>query len=232
MIPSGGAVGWEDASESLSRAIEHDGTNATAFAWRAMNSAALGYFDIAIQDYQRCLDIDPAYDLCRWHLAIVYLYLGRTDDALRFYEVGLESGYTLHHAAFAPAAAARGDRLGALSILAAQYQADPQLIRPLFRALTDPTFGDRDRQDALPLVNTAKNTHTFIPTALWMLKAYDKIIADNYDPPIWWARDDAAWLKSQGRKRAMQHWHLPEYWRKHGFPPQCKPIGESDFECR
>jgi len=36
---------------------------------------------------------------------------------------------------------------------------------------------------------------------------------------------------SQGRKQAMQHWHLPEYWRKHGFPPQCRPMGELDFEC-
>jgi hypothetical protein len=29
------------------------------------------------------------------------------------------------------------------------------------------------------------------------------------------ARDDPAWLKSQGRKQRMQDWHLPEYWRKH-----------------
>jgi hypothetical protein len=62
-----------------------------------------------------------------------------------------------------------------------------------------------------------------------MLKTYDKIIADNMDPPLWWARDDAVWLKSQSRKQAMQHWHLPEYWRKHGFPPQCRPIGELRF---
>jgi len=232
MIPSRGAVGWEESSASYSRAIEHDGANATAFLWRGDNYAALGYLDRAIQDYQRCLDIDPAYELCRWHLAIAHLYLGRTDDALRFYEMGLENGYTLHQAVFAPAAAARGDRLGALSILAQQFRDDPQLIRPLFRALTDPTFGDRDRQDALALVNRAKNTRNFIPTALWILKAYDKIIADNYDPPIWWAREDAAWLKSQSRKQAIQHWHLPEYWRKHGFPPQCRPVGDADFECR
>jgi hypothetical protein len=65
-----------------------------------------------------------------------------------------------------------------------------------------------------------------------LLKVYDERIGDDVDPPIWWARDDAAWLKSQSRKQAMQRWHLPEYWRKHGFPPQCRPIGESDFECR
>jgi adenylate cyclase len=231
-IPNRGAVGWEDSSEDLSRAIEHDGTNATAYTWRGQNYAALGYLDHAIQDQQRCLDMDPAYELCRQHLAIAYLYLGRTDEALGLYELGLENGYTVHNAAFAPAAAARRDRLGALSMLAQQFRDDPQLIRPLFRALTDPTFSEHDRQDALVLLSGAKNTRNFIPTALLMLKAYDKIAADSMDPPIWWARDDPAWLKSESRKRAMLHWHLPEYWRKHGFPPQCRPIGVADFECR
>ena len=233
LIPSRGAVGWEDSSESYARAIEHDGTNATAYSWRGANYAALGYLDRAIQDYQRCLEIDPAYELCRLHIAIEYLFLGRTDDALRLNEIGLENGYIAGaRAVFAPAAAARGDRLGALSILAWVYQADPQLIRPLFRALTDPTFGERDRQDALALVNKVKTTGFLIPSTLWLLKAYDKRIGDDMDPPLWWSRDDAAWLKSQGRKQAMQYWHLPEYWRKHGFPPQCRPIGDADFECR
>ncbi|HMA00510.1 MAG TPA: tetratricopeptide repeat protein, partial [Steroidobacteraceae bacterium] len=232
-IPTRGAVGWEESSESYSRAIEHDGTNATAYSWRGANYAALGYLDRAIQDYQRCLDIDPAYELCRWHLAYVHLFLGRTDDALRFYEIGLENGYIAGaDAVFAPAAAMRGDHLGALSMLAHEFRSYPQLIRPLFRALTDPTFGDRDRQDALALVNRVKTTGYLIPSALWLLKVYDKRIGDDVDPPFWWARDDAAWLKSPARKQAMQRWHLPEYWRKHGFPPQCRPVGESDFECR
>jgi adenylate cyclase len=233
-IPSRGAVGWEDASESYSRAIEHDGTNATAYSLRAANYAALGYFDRAIQDFQRCLDIDPAYELCRRKLAGTYLFLGRTDDAFRFYEIGLENGYIVNDGLFAPAVASHGDRFGALKILAGIYRDDPQLIRPLFRALTDPRFGDRDRQDVIALVNRAKKSRIFIPSALLILKAYDKINAatESPEPPIWWAREDPAWLTSQGRKQAMQHWHLPEYWRKHGFPPQCRPIGESDFECR
>ena len=129
------------------------------------------------------------------------------------------------------AVAARGDRLGALNTLTQAYQNDPQLIRPLYRALTDRMFNDHDRQDAVALVNQARNSRAFVPSALLMLKAYEAITFSDMAPPIWWARDDA-WLKSQSRKRLMQSWHLPEYWRKRGFPPQCSPIGESDFECR
>jgi len=231
-IPTRGVVGWEEALDNYSRAIERDGTNATAYLWRGENTAALGFLDRAIQDYQRCLEIDPAYEICRRHIAMAYFYLGRTDDAIRLLEMGLENGYFFNDVQLAPAVAARGDRVGALSILALVYKADPELIRPLFRALTDPTFSDRDRQDAVALVKGAKNSPAFVPMALLMLKAYDNIVLVDDDPAIWWARNDAAWLRSQGRKQAMQHWHLPEYWRKHGFPPQCRPVGDSDFECR
>jgi adenylate cyclase len=231
-VPVQGVVAWEEAAKEYSRAIDNDKTNATAYLWRAEDNASLGYFDRAVEDYQRCLDLDPAYELGRRHLAMVYLYLGRTDDALHLVEMGLENGYFFSDVQFAPIVAARGDRVGTLNVLALVYKDDPQLIRPLFRALTDPAFSERDRQDAVALVKRAKNSANFVPSALLLLKAYDTIVVDSDDPPIWWARHDAGWLRSQSRKQAMQYWHLPEYWRKHGFPPQCRPLGDSDFECR
>jgi TolB-like protein len=230
-IPDRGVVGWDDSNDSYSRAIERDATDATAYAWRAQNYIALGYFDRAISDNQRCQDIDPAYELCRRFLAMTYLFLGRTDDALRLVEIGLGNGYLFSDITFVTAIAARSDRFGALDILARQFPDDPQLIRPLFRALTDRTFNDRDRQDAIALVRRSKNNLTFVPSALLVLKAYEEITSSETAPAIWWARD-GTWLKSESRKRLMQSWHLPEYWRKYGFPPQCKPIGDSDFECR
>jgi len=30
----------------------------------------------------------------------------------------------------------------------------------------------------------------------------------------------------------MNQWRLPEYWRKHGYPPQCNAVGGTDFDCR
>ena len=38
-------------------------------------------------------------------------------------------------------------------------------------------------------------------------------------------------LAPRARKNLMRAWRLPDYWRKHRFPPQCKPVGSDDFEC-
>jgi adenylate cyclase len=233
-IVSRGVAGWEESAQSFSQAIEHDGTNATAYSFLGSNDASLGYLDRAIQDYERCLEIDPAYELCRRKIAALYLYLGRTADGLRLYQLGLENGYLTNDIPFAPVLAARGDRFGALSILAAVYRDEPQVIRPLYRALTDPTFSDRDRKEVISIIAKDQDIRAFASNALWMLKAYDRILAVTVypEPPIWWAREDPVWLKSESRKQAMQHWHLPEYWRKHGFPPQCRPLRDTDFECQ
>jgi hypothetical protein len=174
LLAMGGTYLWRDSKVAL----RLDPNLSLAYAVRA---EVQGY------DYQRCLEIDPACEVGRRHLAIVQLYLGRTDEALRLLEMGLENGYVFNDAQLTPAVAARGDRVGTLSILTVEYKDDPQLIRPPFRALTDPTFSDRDRQEAVKLVQDAKNS--------------------------------AEWVA------------MGDYWRKHGFPPQCKPIGDSDFEC-
>lgn len=231
MIPGRGAASWDDSLSSYSRAIERDRTDASAHAWRGIAYLTLGYFDRAIADFQECQDADPAYELCRRHLAITYMYAGRTDEAMRLLETSLESGYLFNDVSFVTMVAARGDRIGALNILAREYQDDPQLVRPLFRALVDPAFTERDRQDAIALAKRAKNSPTFVPSALLLLRAYGDITSSPDDPPIQWARDEA-WLKSASRKRLMQQWHMPEYWRQHGFPAQCRPIGDADFECR
>jgi hypothetical protein len=32
-------------------------------------------------------------------------------------------------------------------------------------------------------------------------------------------------------KQHMRASGVVDYWRKHGFPPQCKPVGKDDFKC-
>ena len=53
------------------KAVELDDQEATPIFWRGAFSMDLGYFDKAAKDFARCLEIDPAYQICRRGLAMV-----------------------------------------------------------------------------------------------------------------------------------------------------------------
>jgi len=226
---------WEESIASLTEAIARDPKDATAYAWRSSSFSSLGYLDRSQADLRRCLEIDPAYELCRRYLALGELIDGHVDTALQIYETGLRAGYLNINPYFAPSLAARGDRIGALAILALTYPETPRLSELLFRAITDPAFGDRERQEGIDLVNAGFVANKDGATeALWILKAYDQIAAVPLAeaPLIWWVPGGQGWLHSDARKTMIKRWRLPDYWRRHGFPPQCRPLGTIDFECK
>ena len=230
-IAHGGAGNWEQSLTDLDEAVARDKQNATAYLWRGGDYSLLGFRDRARADYLRCLALDPAYATCRRALAADELLAGHTEPALRLYEVDLAQGYANDDAYFAPAVAARGDRIGTIGALLQQYRAYPSLLQALFRALTDPTFNGADRQEALALVEAVRDDHSAAIAALWILRDYDRIVEISTDFPVYWLPGDAAWLKSPARRRMIERWRLPEYWRAHGFPPQCRAVGAADFSC-
>jgi TolB-like protein/Tfp pilus assembly protein PilF len=227
----GQAGSWDESMVDLGEAIERDPQNATAFLWRGGANMNLGYLAQAREDLQHCLNVDPAYETCRRHLGLLELYEGHIDQALRLYEVGLAQDYSNVDAYFAAALAARGDRIGALGALLQQYRAHPRLLQALFRALTDPGFSAVDRQEALALVERVRDDPEAVIGALWILRDYDRMAAFVTDSRVFWMRSEPAWLKSAARKRMIEQWRIPAYWRAHGFPPQCKPLGATDFAC-
>jgi TolB-like protein/tetratricopeptide (TPR) repeat protein len=226
-----GQGSWDEAFAQFTEAIARDVQNATARLWRGSAYFNLGYFDRAHEDLEHCLELDPAYEICRRTLAQLELTMGNPAQGLRLYEQGMAVNFAADDGFFAPAAAARGDRLGTLGTLLQQYRAKPALVQALFRALTDPAFSERDRQEAIALINTHGDPDAAL-AALWILKAYDQmngIVTDG--PVVIWNRSDPGWLKSPARRQMIQHWLIPQYWRAHGFPPQCQPVGSADFAC-
>ena len=54
----------------------------------------LGYFDRAERDARQCLEIDPAYEICRSFLALAALFGGDTERALEIHETALRHGFS------------------------------------------------------------------------------------------------------------------------------------------
>jgi len=46
-----------------------------------------------------------------------------------------------------------------------------------------------------------------------------------------WLPEFAKFRQSLQFKKTVREFDMPAFWRSHGFPPQCRPIGDNDFEC-
>ncbi len=231
LIPQGGTADWEESFSNYSQSIARDPKNTTAMLWRGIGYMQLGYFELANTDLKTCLEIDPAYEICRRFMATVHVHAGRIDEGLRDYEQGLEKVYLNKEPLFAAVYAARGNRAAARALLVLAYSRQPQWVRPIFRSLVDPTFSEADRKQAIALLDATNARDGADMDARFFLRDYAGIPTAKDQNSLWWFRFDPLFLKSEARKKLIRQWRLPDYWRKHGFPPQCKPVGKDDFEC-
>ncbi|MDQ3057622.1 MAG: hypothetical protein M3Q96_07800, partial [Pseudomonadota bacterium] len=115
----------------------------------------------------------------------------------------------------------------------------PAALRPiLLEALRNPAGKHPAAADMVkqhlsnsdnPALKNVGLTHFY----LWF-GDYDRV-ADVDDSTqatvVVWDRYPASFRNSPQMKRRLVNEGVVAYWRRHGFPPQCRPVGASDFTC-
>jgi len=230
-------VDFVGAFAHYDEALKRDTNETNTWLWRGILNRAIGFFDRADRDFQRCLEIDPAYENCRRHLALSKLFAGEVERALELFEQGMIKGNRGGIDTFMHVYAARGDHLAVLMHISTYYQETglTPLIEFEYRALTDPTFDfEKERSEIEATYQAAVGEE--LDWSSW--GNYDALAFRNYaeiKPSLgvqsWWHRYPADFKTSPHRYRLMREIGLSEYWREYGFPPQCRPIGGDDFEC-
>ena len=224
--------------EMSARAIQADPRNATAYLWRSLVWLELGFFERALADLDRCLELEPIYPNAARHKALALLLVGRTDEALRLFEQGVATGFITSRAEnFVGPLLARGDTL-AVRLLMDDMTLDPAVRDILIESLQHPGRPAADRREVIeqyfsnpdsPYVVGLGLTHPY----LW-LGDFDRAgdTNDNISAAIAaWDRYPAGWRNSPGFKRKLEAQGVTAYWRKHGYPPQCRASGTGDFTC-
>jgi len=230
-----GEFGYETSLEYEQRALDADPNGATAHLWAALSHAELGYIDQAIRLVRRCLEIDPAYGNCRRHLAFMEYLSGREEEALRLFQQGTEQGFRGNEVLFLPLILRNQGRT------AAAYAASSLVTTqgfPVGDLLDQLEYPDRDHTAArqrfralAPTLSWANIANQHVSAA--MFGQYDLAQSRVADYFGWiWSPDLAAFRRSPEFKRLAQDLGLLDYWRKHGFPPNCEARGEKDFACR
>jgi TolB-like protein len=223
----------------LDRAVSADPKNASAYLWRGISWLELGFFERAIADFDRCLALEPGYLNAERHKALALLYLGKTDAAIELYEQGVAAGFTFTLAEnFIAPLVQHGDRLSALLLM--QDMGLGMATRSLvLKALTEP---------GKPAASPETIARVIADEALNEKPAQSPVSAHLY---LWlgdieragqtddggsgeyaiWDRYPTALRNSPGFKRKIERSGILAYWQKHGYPPQCRPLGTQDFTC-
>jgi tetratricopeptide (TPR) repeat protein len=189
----------------------------------------LGYLDHALEDFDACLAIDPAYLNCQQWRAEALLGLGRVQEAVAQFEATLPDNFHSASDAFVSYYVRTGQKTRAYLVasLAMRLQFAP--IRDWVAAIEDPTT----RPTAIARFEEWGQAHNLgicdmdmVAVALGREDCYTQ----TANVRMMWQPDTAAFRQTPAFK-AWVNEHAMAFWHAWGFPPQCRDLGDGEFEC-
>jgi len=224
---------WQDSFENYKRASENESKNATNYLWRARNYMVLGYFELAMTDLDRCLSIDPQYGNCQRHKAMLYLLRGERGKGIALVLRTLESAPS-QNTIFVSAFALNGNRAAALLLADRVTNRTGAPIENWVNLIENPNI---DRTEALAALDRWVKHENIdvngLDPMLIVFGAYGRATQEGGRPNIYsiWLPEFAKFRQSPDFKKVVSEFNMLPIWQSHGFPPQCRPIGDQDFEC-
>ena len=223
------------SNEFMNRALEADPKNTTAYLWRAINWATLGFFDKAIADTEACLEIDPYYENCRQHLAHFHLLAGHSDQAMDLFLVSAERGFFGSNEAFLHELMKRGNRVAVALGIWHWHQDDKTYPAKVFLDAVE--FPEQDHSEGLQkFLRWAETNEDYPHPGRWVaemlaLGGFEYIKPLSFSNSWLWQEENKAYRQSEYFKPMVRELGLLAYWQEKGYPPHCRPVGEDDFEC-
>ncbi len=221
--------------EYLATAIEKDPKNTTAWLWQGIRQKSAGFIDEAMASLQQCLAIDSGYQNCRQHLAVAHLHKGETEIALELMNETLEHIFHSISDSFVSTYVRNGQRYLALHTADARLGSAGAPVIEWIRAIENP---DADNSSGYARLKDWER-QTSSGEKLWSVgsvyltfRDYDELIKDPIPAQVaLWHPDGDEFRGTTQFKSLVRQLGIFEYWQARGFPPQCKPIGDDDFEC-
>jgi TolB-like protein len=221
------------AIELMDRALALDSKSLNAVYMRATSLLDMGYFDQAEAGLRHCLELDPSYGSCGRFLSFVLLYQGKLDEANALFEAGMRKGQGSYVSVFLHYYSAIRDSRGVSLLLLLIYQDVPPKVQDLFYRYQMEASFDLKALNAEVYTQTGGVTVAGEPLEKMTLERESQdLLSDflwsSYLPALRKPTMRAEYLRL--RHELNSKINLP-YWRKFGFPPQCRAVGEDDFEC-
>jgi TolB-like protein/Flp pilus assembly protein TadD len=216
-------------------ALEKDPKNSSAWLWQGLRQMELGFMEEAIASLNQCLAIDAGYLNCHQHLAYTYLLKGDVETALELSNETIEHMFHSTNDGFVSTYVRTGHRNLALYIADAKLESSGAPVIEWIRAIENPN-ADNSAGFAR-LKDWERHTDselklTWAPSIFLTFRAYEELTENaEWASYVFWHPDGDEFRTTPQFKTLVHSLGLFEYWQAQGFPPQCKPIGDDDFEC-
>ncbi len=230
---------YEDSLRELDTAIELDSRESTGWMWKGMQLTKLGYLEESIKYYKEAYRVDPDTGINSDHLGFTLLALGKNEEAYSYLNKALDKGRDIYMDIFMNVVVTgdfHGARLAALHLFEG-YEMLPYLM---------PIFEDQNEaSERRRLIERFwKQLEILKPNLEWVYEDallygamgdFDKTTEIFVEFPSYatrvWHPALADYRKSDQFKDYVRQTRIEAYWRKHGWPDLCRPVGDDDFEC-
>jgi adenylate cyclase len=211
------------------------------YNWRSLLWVGTGFIERAFEDHETCLRLDPSYINCEFNKLALLLATGRKAEADELHLSLLLKGLTTQTElpALIKGLVEQQDHerlLISLNFMVAErFPGQRWMIKELYNGFTDPAFDHAARRELffqrLESSTGSATIRSGVTRAVIALafRDYDLALQDRGIPLAWYGYFDE--ISDAQKRRAIIDAGIPEFWRTHGFPPQCRPVGEDDFEC-
>ena len=217
----------------LDRSIKVDPDNPTNYLWRGIHYSELGFQAKSTADIRQCLELDPAYELCRRHLALTYAITNQDELALSLFGQSVEHAFTGAQFQFIQRFMSRGDRLMTAMILLTQFDEDSTF--PATAVLDAMEFPQRDHSRGLAKILNWIDSSGFpvedYPLLLVVFKAYQLAEPERFENRWVWLKENTDFRATEYFAPYMIKMGALAYWREKGFPPGCRPLAGNNIEC-
>ena len=229
---------WSELVEQYEIALQNTPNNPTVVKWYAEIMHNLGYIDLALESAMRAYEIDPASPVL--NNVIVYIAIGAEEDelALKHWKIASELGVSeTANRNIVPLFFKRGE----IDRIIEMFDIEKDAVPLCLRARKDASLKSQVLSEY-----KGKGIGAIWPRWMGFCLAYAGDIEaamDILEPVImeedwytlndfWNHTEEANALRQSPRfKQMLIKMGIPAYWREHGWPDLCQPLGDGDFEC-
>lgn len=223
--------GYIGAINNLDVAIKNNPKNATAWLWRGIIFRELGYTEQSVKDFEQCLQIDAGYLLCNRYLASGLLYLGSIEAAIRQFEHTFDSNFRALEDQFVSYYVHTGQRDMAYLVAAldlVDYKYGP--VKDWIEAIDNPLEDHSARVERFNHWGADYNIDVCDLDNIAVAFRQDECLLDPLNAGLMW-HPDASYFRKTAAFKAHVNANFGEYWQVNGYPPQCREVGDGEFDC-